>query len=339
MIRRRDSSFPCLGTCLFTAALAAAAGCGREDAPVVVVYTSIDQPFAAEMLARFERDTGVRVRAQYDTEAGKTTGLVRRVFRESGRPRCDVWWSSEVFGTLELARADLLSPYHSPSAADIPPEWKDPEGRWTGVAARARVLAYDPRRVPRDRLPATWRELARPEWARRLAIANPLFGTTRGHLAVLFATWGEAEGRSFLERLRAGGVRVTDGNSLAVQAVLQGAADACATDTDDVWVAQARGAAIELTYLSIDHDGPPLWIPCTVALLRGAPHDAAGRRLVDFLVSGEAEQRLSASDSRNVPVRSRLRAPQSPAPVAIDYRRAADSLGAADAAAAEILFR
>ncbi len=336
MIPRPSSSFSTPLSCLL--ALLATA-CGRDEAPRVVVYTSVDQPFAADVLARFERDHGIRVAAQYDTEAGKTTGLVRRVFREASRPKCDVWWSSEVFGTVELARAGLLAPYRSPAAADVPPEWKDPDGLWTGVAARARVLAYDPRRIPRERVPACWRDVGRDDVARRLAFANPLFGTTRGHLAAIFDRWGEADGRAFLQSLRAAGTRVTDGNSLAVQAVLQGTTDLCATDTDDVWVAQQRGAAIDLTYPTLDHDAASLWIPCTVALVRDAPHGDAARRLVDYLVSAEVEKLLSSSDSRNVPVRAPLRAPQSTQPAPIDYVRAATQLEKVDAAVTEILFR
>jgi iron(III) transport system substrate-binding protein len=308
----------------------------------VVVYTSIDEQFAREVLDAFETQSGIRVDAAYDTEAGKTTGFVRRLMREAERPRCDVWWSSEVFGTIELARGGLLESYDSPAAADIPAEWKDPQKRWTALAARARVVAFNTQRLSAKQVPQTWRTFADPRWARRVAIANPQFGTTRGHLAALFAAWGDAEAKKLLQTLRESGAKLADGNSHAVRLVAAGEADLCWTDTDDVWVAQQRGQPVDLVYPLLDEDGPVVWLPCSVALIRGGPNAAAARALVDFLVSTEVERMLAASDSRNVPVRSSLREQlrmPGPAPQAMDFEKVADALEPAMEAARTTLLR
>ena len=49
----------------------------------VTVYTSQDQVYAEPILQRFEQETGVRVRAVYDSEAVKTVGLVNRLIAEN----------------------------------------------------------------------------------------------------------------------------------------------------------------------------------------------------------------------------------------------------------------
>ena len=128
-------------------------GCSRDSArqdPVsgrMVVYCSMDETFARDVLATFQKNTGIEVAAIYDSEAGKTTGLVNRIVRESqsGRPGADVWWSGELFGTMHLAKAGLLDAFDPPSAADIPGRFRDSEFRWTALANRARVLAFTPR--------------------------------------------------------------------------------------------------------------------------------------------------------------------------------------------------
>lgn len=317
-------------------------GCDRPSVPTVVVYTSVDQRFAQDVLARFEQQTGVRVAAVYDSEAGKTTGLVRRLEAEKERPRCDVWWSGEAFGTVELARGRVLAAYDSPAAADIPDGWRDRERRWTGVAARARVLAFDTRQLSAADLPPTWRDLGDPRWASRLALANPQFGTTRGHVALMWAAYGSDETRRLLQTFRDAGAQIADGNSHAVRLVAAGSAALCMTDTDDVWVAQRRGEPVDLAYPALQPGGPAVWIPCTVALVRGGPNPDAGRRLIDFLVSAEAERLLAASDSRNVPVRAVARDAlgyAGPPPAAPDFEAAADALPAAMAAARDILLR
>src|SRR3990172_3920079 len=112
----------------------------------VVVYCSIDENVGRQVLDAYKARTGLEVSAVYDSEAGKTTGLVQRIVRESqaGRPRADVFWSSELFNTILLARMGLLEAYESPQAADIPARFKDREHRWTALAVRARVLAFHP---------------------------------------------------------------------------------------------------------------------------------------------------------------------------------------------------
>lgn len=290
-----------------------AAACNKQssddktDTPaVVVVYVSVDEQFAREILAAFEQQTTIKVKPLFDTEAGKTTGLVRRLEAERDRPRADVFWSSEVFNTITLARDGLLTPYEPPTAADVPAEYRDPAGYWTGMGFRARVIAINTRLLPPDQAPKNWEDLADPRWTGQVAVANPLFGTTRGHVAAMRALWGEEKYRSFLQQLRANGVTVADGNMSATRLVANGEAVLCATDTDDVRVLRANGSPVEAIHPDMG-DGGTLLIPTSVAVVRGGPNPDAAQRLVDYLASAEVERMLARSDSGNIPVRAKLR--------------------------------
>lgn len=331
-----------LGCCVAVACIAGA-GCRRtaQDAEQVVVYCSVDEAFAREVLDVFEQQTGIRVVAQFDSEAGKTTGLVKRLELEAGAPRADVFWSSEPFNTLVLARGGVLEAYRPAGIDDTPERYRDPAGLWTAIAVRARVLAYDPARVTEDDLPKFWEELARPELARRTAFANPLFGTTRGHVAAMFALWGEERGRAFLTGLREGGALMVDGNSAAVRAVLDGRADFAMTDTDDVYVANRGGASLNMLYLDMG-DGGTLLVPCSVAVVRGAPNPATGRKLADFLCSAEVERMLARSASGNVPVREAVRVElgmELPPGTSLPFERIAAMIEPSAEAVREILLR
>ncbi len=311
--------------------------------PRVVAYCSVDESIAAPILGEFARRTGVGVEAIYDSEAGKTTGLVQRIIHESqsGRVRADVFWSGEVFQTIRLARLNLLSPYASPAAEDIPPRFKDRAGRWVGAAVRARVVAYDPERVKEDDVPAQWEGFKNPRFASRVAIANPLFGTTRGHVAAMFAGWGADRGRSFLSALRDHGARIVDGNSAAVRAVLEGRAEFAFTDIDDVRMAQRSGASLAFRYPDLG-DGGTLLIPCTVAVVAGGPNSAGAHALVDYLVSAEMERKLAEGPAGFVPVREGLRKALGiswPAESVVDYEAVAEAAESADAAVRELLIR
>src|SRR5690606_2995971 len=127
---------------------------------------------------------------------------------------------------------------------------------------------------------------------------NPQFGTTRGHVAAMFAYWGAEPATAYLQKLRDRGVRIADGNAHAVRMLASGQADVCWTDTDDVWSAQRRGERIELIYPRLDEGLPPIWIPCSVALVEGGPNADAGKKLLEYLLSPRVERQLFESDSR-----------------------------------------
>ena len=121
------------------------AACGRE--PDLVVYCALDQVFSEELIADFERESGLEVEALFDLEHQKTVGLVGQLIAERAHPRCDVFWNNEIVQTVRLAEMGMLAPYDSPSAADIPEQFRDSQRRWTGFAARARILIANTDRV------------------------------------------------------------------------------------------------------------------------------------------------------------------------------------------------
>ncbi|MHC4090728.1 MAG: extracellular solute-binding protein [Planctomycetota bacterium] len=323
----------------WVAVVGIAAGCADDDH--LVVYCSVDETFGRMVLQRFEEKTGITVQPVFDSEAGKTTGLVKRIRIEAAEPRADVLFSGEVFHTILLGREGLLEAYESPAARDVPARYKDAQHLWTGIGLRGRVLAFNSQRVAAEQLPRSWEELAEQGHASRLAFANPLFGTTWGHVAAAFALWGEQRGRAFLSALRDGGGKMVDGNSAAVRAVLAGQADLCMTDTDDVRVARRQAASLQQRYLDLG-DGGTLLIPSSVAMIKNCPHATEARKLVDFLVSAEVERMLARSDSGNVPVRESLRRElkmELPPSTQLSYDAIADAMEPAAAAVREILIR
>lgn len=329
---------------LLAIALAADGCVGGATDPEVVAYVSLDQVYSQPILEAFERETGVRVRAVYDTEATKTTGLANRLLAEKAAPQADVFWNSEVVRTLVLEREGVLAPYRSPVAAGIPVAFRDPDHHWTGFAARARVLAVNPALLPRADWPTGIGELGDAKWKGRSAMAYPLFGTTSAHVAALFATWGPERATKWLESLAENGVAVVDGNSTARDLVVAGRVPVALTDSDDVASARARGDAIEMIFPDAEGEGT-LVIPNTVALIAGAPHPEEGKRLIDFLLSPETELALSRLPGAQIPLREELPWPEtlppreSLRPMRIELDALAAELEVAMAASREIFVR
>ena len=290
------------------AAVFMAIGCAREGGPEVVVYVSLDELYSRPILDEFEVRTGIRVRAQYDTEAAKTTGLVNRILAERGRPRADVFWNNEVAQTIALKKAGLLEAYDSPSREAIPDQFKDADAHWTGFAARARVIIYNTELVSEP--PGSIRDLLSAEWEGRAAIANPLFGTTATHAAALFVVWGDDDARAFFAGLRANGIAVLPGNATVRDLVARGEYALGLTDTDD-----ANGGVLDgfpVGWVLPDQEAGglgTLLLPNTVALVRGGPNPDAGKRLIDYLLRPEVELALASSRSIQIPLNPVVEAP------------------------------
>lgn len=287
-------------------ALAVTTGCGgRATGPgEVVVYTSVDQVFAEPVFRDLEQRTGIRVRAVYDAEAAKTTGLVNRLIAEKARPRADVWWSGEIVQTLKLAEAGVLAPYVSPSASAIPANLKDGSGLWTGFGGRARVLlvggGYN------GRAPSSLRDLAalREDDAARVAMSNPVFGTAATQAAVLYTLWDPETANEYYRAVEEAGVRIVEGNGDVRDRVVSGELDWGLTDTDDALSAIEKDPAIRIVVPDqAEGDIGAILIPNSVGLVEGGPNGANARRVLDDLLSEASERRMVLSGWIQFPVR------------------------------------
>ncbi len=273
----------------------AVAGCqARPQADQVVIYTSVDQVFSEPILQEFEQATGIEVLAVYDVEAAKTTGLVNRLIAEKNNPQADVFWNGEFAQTLLLQEEDILTAYKSPNAEEIPLQYKDPDGYWTGFGGRARVLIINTNLLSPENYPSSINSLLDPAWqAEQIGMAYPLFGTTATQAAALYASWGPEAARNYYQSLRERGIQILDGNSLVRDKVVSGELAFGLTDTDDACVSLKRGKPVEVVF---PDQGPDdlgtLIIPNTTALIAGGPHPENGKKLIDFLLSIQTAQTM-----------------------------------------------
>jgi len=274
---------------------------------VVVCYTSTDQEFAEPVLKEFERKTGIRVLAKYDTEETKTTGLVNLIQQEKSRPQADVFWSSETGRAIALKTAGCLAPYKSPNGEGIPSQYKDAESYWTGFSARARVIIYNTQLV-QGKPPSSIFDALKSEWKGKVAIANPLFGTTSFHATALFVTWGDEKAIDFFSEAKSNGMQVLPSNGAVKNAVAEGRAAWGLTDTDDANVALRDGRPVGVIYPDTNGIGTPV-MPNTVSLIAGAPHPETAQKLIDFLLSPETEKQLAELDCVQMPLHANVVTP------------------------------
>jgi iron(III) transport system substrate-binding protein len=274
----------------------------------VVIYCACDQVDSEPIILEFEKRTGLKVRAEFDTEAHKTVGLVNRIRKEKNRPRCDVFWNNEIAHTVSLGNDGFLAEYDSPNAAEIPETFRDPQRRWTGFAARARVFIVNTDLVENPaEIEGMW-DLVDPKWKGKTGMAKPLTGTTLTHAVALFTTLGEEKTREYYGAVKEGGVSLTRGNAHLMRLVRDGELAWGWTDTDDYNRARVDGYPVEMLFPDAGEDGlGTLFIPNTVAVLKDAPNPEAARKLVDYLLSIEVEKKLAQLDGAQIPLHTSLK--------------------------------
>lgn len=311
--RSKRGSLGGLASLFLGLAALASAGCSRE--PDVVLYCALDEEFARGLIEAFERESGLVVNAEYDIEQTKTVGLVGRLRAEVARPRCDVFWNNEIAHTVSLANDGLLQAYVSPNAADIPAEFKDAGGMWTGLAARARVFIVNTELADASKISSMW-DLVDPAWKGKVGMARPLTGTTLTHAAALYTVIGPERALEYLEKVKSGGVNLTRGNAVTMRLVRDGELAWGWTDTDDYNVARVDGFPVTVVFPDSGPDGVgTLFIPNTVCILKGAPHADAAKKLVDYILSVEVERQLASSRSAQIPLHAALKDMPHPLPL------------------------
>lgn len=274
----------------------------------VVIYTSEDKVFSEPVLQAFEKKTGIKVRAIYDVEETKGTGLINRVIAEKDNPQADVFWSGDPVRPALLEIKGITTPYISSAAADIPKIYKDEDGHWTGFSARARVILYNTNLVNTDEKPLSIFDLAKPKWRGQVAMANPLFGTTSIHMAALFIILGDEKAKKFLNDLKANGVKIVSSNGEVKRLVARGEVKMGITDTDDANVAIKEGSPVKVVFPDQTSIGT-LIMPNMVCLIKNSPNQENGKKLIDYLLSKEVEKSLAWAACAQMPLRYDVRTP------------------------------
>ncbi len=261
----------------------------------LTVYCAHDAVFAEAILRDFEKQTGIPVAIKFDTEATKSLGLAEQIIREAAHPRCDVFWNNELLGTLDLASRGLLDAHKGTGWQRIPAQFRDADGRWTGFAARLRVI------IERSDMPRWDDARLNSGDLSRFAMAKPLYGTTLTHYTVLWHAWGAARLQQWHADTRRRGLREVPGNAQSKDTVAAGVCDAAFTDTDDFFEAKDAGKLVTMRPAQLE-SGETICIPNTVGIVRNAPHSENARKLADFLLSAQTELALARSKSRQIPL-------------------------------------
>ena len=302
----------------------------KNTSNTVTVYVSEDQVFSEPILKDFEKETGIRVNAIYDTEESKGTGVMNRLIAEKHNPQADVYWANEPIRAEVLRHKGILSPYKSPNAKGIPSIFKEKDKHWTGFSARVRLFVVNSN-TPKK--PTSILDYTAPDFKGKGVIANPLFGTTTSHIAALFTLWGDTKAKTFLKQLKANNTAISTSNGESADFVADRQYAFSLVDSDDAVSRLKQHAPITFVYPDQKEEEIGLFVvPNTVMLIHGAPHRETAKKLIDYLLSKESEHKLAFADCAQIPLHQGVTMPKDLKPIdqikvmQVDYSKVAEKL-------------
>jgi iron(III) transport system substrate-binding protein len=159
---------------LFAAALSAlvlAAGCGRdpETGPGVInIYSARHYQSDEALYQAFTDASGIRVRRIEGTD----DALIERILQEGSASPADILFTVDAGRLWRAEQAGIFQGVESPVLNQrIPAQLRHADGKWFGFSSRARMIFYDPGRIPADEI-TRYEDLADPRWVGEICVRS-----------------------------------------------------------------------------------------------------------------------------------------------------------------------
>jgi iron(III) transport system substrate-binding protein len=249
----------------------------------VTVYTSLAPTEATPLIEAFEKLTGVKV----NLWRAISESVVKRAVSEAQARRHTVDVVETNGPEMEsLAREQVLAEFFSPHLVDLPAHIIPKHGQWVPDRLNFFVVAYNTNKVKAADLPKTYEGFLDPKWKGRIALE----ATDAEWMGAVVKTWGEARGMDFMKKLGAMKPDMRKGHVLLAQLISSGEVEVGLTAYQaNAQSFKRRGAPVDWATVE-----PVIARPQGIGVARHAPHPHAALLFVDFMLSPQAQEMLSA---------------------------------------------
>jgi ABC-type Fe3+ transport system substrate-binding protein len=210
---------------------------------------------------------------------------------QAGRVQADI--ADGIETAPPLLKANLLQGYAPNGTQAYPAEMKDPNGLWHAVALYFLTPGINTNLVPKGTEPRTLEALLDPKWQGKMAwsLASGTGGSA--FVGAVLASLGEDRGMAYLRQLQK---QKIIGVGITARAIV------------DQVINGEYPIALEIfnhhTVISANQGAPVTWVPlepilgimAVASVVKNAPHPAAARLFMDFLISEECQQILARAD-------------------------------------------
>ncbi|SDE68522.1 iron(III) transport system substrate-binding protein [Blastococcus fimeti] len=294
MIRLRRAITGLLTSTAVVVALAACGSSEASDTETLTVYSAQHESLVRTMLEGFTDETGIELefRDANDSE------LANQIVQEGDASPADVFLTENSPSIDVVDKAGLLAPVDPRTAEQVEERYRPESGNWVGFAARSTALIYNPAEIGEGELPASMLDLAEPAWEGRVAIAAG-GADFQAIVSAVLALEGEDATREWLTGLQRN-AEIYASNTAIMKAVDEGEVPVGITYHYYWFRDQAQNGLIgddaRLHYFRNQDPGAFVSISGAGVLAESDQQDDA-QRLVEWLTSPEAQERLADSSA------------------------------------------
>ncbi len=284
----------CVSVAVLAALPAILAGCGGGG-DKLTMYSGRVPALIDPAIAIYEQASGEQLKVR----TGDSPTLAATIVEEGDNSRADLFYaqdagsldSIEKAGNLERLPADILKL--------VPERFRSRDGRWVGVTARSRVIAYGSK-VKASELPDSPLQLAEPKWRGRVGWA-PTNASLQGYITALRLVEGEAVARTWLKDMVANKTQVFDSNVPIRDAIAKGEIDLGLINHYYVAEAQAKDPSYPVKVHFPTKDLGSLVNVSGVGVLASSKHKAKAIEFVRTML-GKPAQEYFADSSKEYPL-------------------------------------
>ncbi len=215
------SSWSRIAAVLSTVALAVGltACSSTDESDGLLIYNAQHESLTKEWIDAFTKETGIKVtyRQGGDTELGN------QLIAEGSSSPADLFLTENSPAMAAVEKAGLFADVDQATIAQVPAQYRPSTDKWTGVAARTTVFAYDKSKLSEDQLPASIMDLEKPEWKGRWG-APPVKPDFQAIVAAMLQLTGEPATSAWLSGMKANAEIFSD-NIATLRAVNDGQVD------------------------------------------------------------------------------------------------------------------
>jgi iron(III) transport system substrate-binding protein len=271
---------------------------------VVNVYTNREPGLYSATLDEFTKATGIKVNALFSEQ-----GLAERIKAEGENSPADVLITVDIGRLQEAVDLGISEPTRSEIlAANIPSQYRDPDGRWFALSLRARTVYASRDRVQQNAI--TYEELADPKWKGKICTRSFQHQYNIALVAAMIVKNGEAKTEEWLRGVKANlAKRPSGGDRDVAKDIAAGACDIGLGNQYYVGLMTNGSAeqkkwaeAIRVILPTFQSGGTHINVSGAV-VTKHAPNRANAIKLVEFMTSPEA-QRVFADVNFEYPVRA-----------------------------------
>jgi iron(III) transport system substrate-binding protein len=188
-----------IGVLLSAALVASATACSSssDESDGLLIYNAQHESLTKEWIDAFTKATGIKVtyRQGGDTELGN------QLIAEGASSPADLILTENSPAMAAVEKAGLFADVDRATIAQVPPQYRPATDKWTGIAARTTVFAYDKSKLADDQLPTSIMDLEQPPWKGRWG-APPVKPDFQAIVAAMLDLTGEPATSAWLAGMK-----------------------------------------------------------------------------------------------------------------------------------------